>query len=180
MLNRAIQDERWETVAGYEGLYEASDAGRIRSLVMSIPGGVKVREKPLILRPKVKRNGYLEVGLNNNKIKTMQYVHRVVLVAFTGCAPQGMEAGHIDGDKENCALDNLCWLSKGANARMAMLYGNTSRGEAHYNAKLNEDAVQKIRAEYDKRKVTHKMLAEKYHVSREGEKPASQFNSGRI
>jgi len=61
-------DEQWKEVVGYEGLYEASNLGKIRSLVIGIPHGVKIRETPLILSPKVKSNGYLEVGLNNNKV----------------------------------------------------------------------------------------------------------------
>jgi len=158
-------DEQWKEVVGYEGLYEASNLGKIRSLVIGIPHGVKIRETPLILSPKVKSNGYLEVGLNNNKVKTMHYVHRLVLIAFTGCKPDGMEAGHVDGNRENCALNNLCWLSHSANTRMAALYGKVQRGESRYNAQLNEDSVRRIRSEYGRGNVTHRMLAEKYKIT---------------
>jgi hypothetical protein len=167
IIGRLGQDpEIWKSVIGYEGFYEASNLGRIRSLLLGTGGGVKSREIPLILKPKTKRNGYLEVGLNKRGAKTMHYVHRLVLEAFSGPCPNGMECGHIDGNKRENKINNLCWLLQSANSKMSVMQGLQSKGEDRYNAKLNESLVRKIRAEYIRGEVTHVMLAEKYGVTR--------------
>lgn len=84
--------EIWKSVLEYEGLYEASNLGRIRSLKFG-----KVR----ILRPQKHRCGYLQVHLwENNKMKTCT-VHRLVWETFIGKIPPGMQVNHIDEDKTN-------------------------------------------------------------------------------
>lgn len=163
MINKAM--ETWKSVIGYEGLYEAGSKGNIRSLVSPIPGGTRIRIVPIILKPKTKRNGYLEVGLNKNKVKTMCYVHRLVLEAFGGVRPRDMECGHIDGNKKHNAITNLCWLMPGANIQMAVDQGSMEKGERRHNAILDTEMVRKIRSEYSFRKVTHKALAAKYGVT---------------
>jgi hypothetical protein len=162
-MNKKIT-ETWKPIIGYEELYEASSKGNIRSLVFPIPGGIRIRETPRLLKPKTKFNGYLEVGLNRNKTKTMHYVHRIVLEAFSGACPDGMECGHINGDKTNNSIANLCWLLPIANMRMAVDQGFMKKGENNCNAKLTEAMVLKIKTEYVPRKVTCKSLAEKYGV----------------
>jgi hypothetical protein len=155
-------EEIWVPIPGLDGLYEASDRGKIKSLMYPTKQGAKLRKRPLILKPKTKKNGYLEVGLNKNGIKTMYYVHRLILLAFYGQAPyDSMEVDHRDGNKRNCALSNLRWFFHKDNVRNS----NTQKGEQRYNAILTEESVKKIRSEYVMGGIMQKDLATRYHVN---------------
>lgn len=107
---------RWRPVVGYEGFYEVSDLGEVRSLprcVYSKWVGKRRLQKPIpgvLLVPGVdNKKGHLRVKLYSNGKRTRQQVHRVVLSAFVGPCPTGMEARHLDGDPSNNSLKNLCW-----------------------------------------------------------------------
>lgn len=94
----------WKPVPGYEGLYEVSDDGQVRSLI----------SKGKILRPST-RNGYQRVGLSKEGKRTNFPVHRLVLLAFVGPAPEGAEACHWNDDPLENRLTNLRWGSKSEN-----------------------------------------------------------------
>lgn len=109
--------EEWRSIPNYEGLYEISNFGHVKSLPKVIPlpfGGVRITNKK-ILKPGF--NPYPYVVLCKNGIKNQRLVHRLVLEVFIGPAPEGMEACHNDGDKHNARFDNLRWDTKQANWR---------------------------------------------------------------
>ena len=101
--------ERWMDVLGYDGLYQASDLGRIRSLKY---GNVR------ILKPGKNSCGYLKVGLYKDGKKKTCYVHRLVWEAFNGKIPPGMQINHISEDKTDCSLVNLNLLSPKENTNL--------------------------------------------------------------
>ena len=90
--------ETFKPIKGFEGLYEISDYGCVRSR-----HGGKVR----YLKCKKSKHGYIEVPLSKNGKKNFFYVHRLVYTAFNGPIPEGMQIDHIDGDKTNNNLRNL-------------------------------------------------------------------------
>jgi hypothetical protein len=130
--------ELWSPVVGYEGRYQVSDHGRIRSL-----------DSCMVLNPqKVKRGGYLRVGLRDADGRERKFfVHALVLEAFTGPrpAPPNHECRHWDGDPENNALENLRWGSATENARDRERHGTTARGERIGASKLTEQQVIELR-----------------------------------
>ena len=89
-------NEEWRPIDDYEGLYEVSSLGRVRSI-----------RKGIILKPEVVRGGYLQVGLHKKgKVKGFK-VHRLVAQAFIP-NPEGLpEINHIDEDKTNNLVDNI-------------------------------------------------------------------------
>ena len=92
--------EKWKPIKGYEGLYEVSDFGRIKSTRrQGAPGG----EKKLTEN----QDGYLRVKLCKDGIDRRFMVHRVVYEAFVGGIPDGREINHIDENKKNNRLCNL-------------------------------------------------------------------------
>lgn len=87
----------------YEGLYEVSNFGRVRSLEYK----GKKRKEPLILSGGDNGTGYLQVILCKNSIYKHLYIHRLVVEAFIGRIPKGYEINHIDENKKNNCLSNL-------------------------------------------------------------------------
>jgi hypothetical protein len=137
-------DERWLPVVGYEGRYEVSDRGHIFST-----GGQ--RQKPRILKPVPDRYGYLYVCLWNGTRKNRK-IHELVLTAFAGPRPDGMEGCHNNGVKtDNCWPENLRWDTSSANRMDAVRHGTAHfwsydrKGERSHSAKLTEADVREIR-----------------------------------
>ncbi len=99
--------ERWRPVVGYEGAYEVSDLGRVRSLDRVTDRGRKWRGR--MMSPCPLQNDYVIVTLWREGKQRSPLVHRLVLAAFVGPAPDGHEALHRDGNRANNQLSNLAW-----------------------------------------------------------------------
>ena len=109
-------------------------------------------------------DGRVQVNLSKNKKRISKRVHRIVLEAFVGPCPEGMEACHFpDRDTRNNRLDNLRWDTKASNHRDRVVHGTDNTGEKNGSAKLTWEKVAKIRAE--RASTTYRVLAEKYNVS---------------
>jgi hypothetical protein len=88
---------------------------------------------------------YLAVDLHGGNGKgTMLKVHSLVLTAFVGPMPEGMECRHLDGNKFNNRLDNLTWGTRKENMGDRLRHGTYHRGSRHCHAKLTEDRVREI------------------------------------
>lgn len=98
---------RWLPVVGYEGRYEVSDQGHVRSLDRVLRSGKPRRGR--VLKQVQHPRGYLLVNLWLDNTSRMWLIHRLVLMAFVGPPPVGTEGLHADGDSGNNALVNLSW-----------------------------------------------------------------------
>lgn len=147
--------ERWLPVVGYEGLYEVSDAGRVRNS--------KTRNTLSLGR---KRCGRLQVGLRSpGRQRRWFLVHRLVLLAFVGPQPAGMECCHWDGDQSNNRLENLRWDTAAANWADRRRHGNGNGGDRAPKAKLTWEQVQEMRRTYARGGVRQVDLADEYGVN---------------
>lgn len=104
--------ERWLPVVGFEGFYEVSDLGRVRSIDRVTPW----RWGPRLWRGKIlsqgRCGGYLSVKLCRLGKYSTRKVHRLVLESFTGVIEAGHQANHLDFDPSNNRLENLEWTSQ--------------------------------------------------------------------
>src|SRR6266487_727211 len=97
--------ERWLPVNGYEGYYEVSDQGCVRSLRRRTASGFR-GGRILKARPNPK-SGHLQLHLSVANTRTTKYVHQLVATTFIGKCPPGREVRHLDGDTGNNAAGNL-------------------------------------------------------------------------
>lgn len=123
--------ETWKPIPGYEGEYEVSDHGKVRSLTRYVPAkdGRTTLRKGRVLKPCPHKSGHVRVGLGRGK---REYVHRLVLKAFKGACPIGLEACHADDNPVNNHIDNLRWASRSAN-----VYDQVRNGIHHEAAKTH-------------------------------------------
>jgi hypothetical protein len=106
--------EQWRSIPGYEGWYEVSDYGRVRSVERTTRHG-RVRKRH-VLRASVML-GYLKVDLSRDNKHRTRTVHQLVLEAFVGPGDgRRKQARHINGNRQDNRLENLCWGSAKENA----------------------------------------------------------------
>lgn len=126
------QEEVWLPLPGYEGLYEISHLGRVRSLHARF-------KEPRICAQGNDGTGYKTVSLSKDRKRTPKTVHRLVCRAFHG-EPDILhkEAAHLDGNRTNNHASNLKWCSKVENHSHKRFHGTHQAGERHPRAKLTE------------------------------------------
>lgn len=110
--------EHWLPVVGYEGLYEVSDQGRVKSLARSFvrrDGKPQTIRERFLSQTKFDTHGYRTSRLCNLGTFKDVWVHRLVLEAFVGPCPQGMVACHWNDVKADNRLENLRWDTQSAN-----------------------------------------------------------------
>lgn len=123
--------EKWADIPGHPG-YQVSNHGRVRSVTRTIRarrlGGnvAEVRLSGKHLKTKRLPSGYIRVSLGAN---AADYVHRLVLLAFVGECPPGLECAHDDGNRGNNRLDNLAWKTRSANGLDRRRHGTAALGE---------------------------------------------------
>jgi len=101
--------EQWKPVYGYEGIYEVSSHGRVRSVdrTVTYSGGRVRRLKGKVRRTPLNQDGYQVVKLCIHGKCQTRYVHSLVAESFIGARPEGMEVCHSDGNKTNNHVANL-------------------------------------------------------------------------
>ena len=146
----------WKDIEEYEGIYQVSSLGNVKSLRRNIN-----------MRLRTDGDGYLLVGLSkDSKTKTFR-VHRLVARAFVLNPKNKETVNHINCLKNDNRSVNLEWLSRLENlchARFLGLIGSPN-GEKQHLAKLTEKQVLEIREKYIPYKYTTKMLSKEYGVS---------------
>jgi len=116
-------EEIWKPVKGYEGLYEVSNLGRVKSLerFANCRYGGTCKEK--ILKGGKDGAGYLLVGICQNKKRKTKKVHRLVAEAFLKNPENKKTVNHKDGVKANNFVENLEWMTHKENVRHASKTG---------------------------------------------------------
>ena len=115
--------EQWLPVPGFEGYYEVSDHGHVRSLDRIVAGvtptGLPCEQlrRGRMLTPSPDSSGHLKVNLSVDGVIEAKFVHQLVLEVFVGPRPDGLVACHYDDVKSNNHVSNLRWDTVSANSR---------------------------------------------------------------
>lgn len=147
--------EIWKDIIGYEGFYQVSNLGRIKTLdrVKEFPNGVKhIIRREAIMKLKTTNFGYITVSLYNHSAKKSKnyFAHKLVLIMFSTNPENKLEGNHKNGIKSDNTLENLEWCTRAENNRHAIETGLlvARKGSEVYNAKLNEEKIALIRRFY--------------------------------
>ena len=112
--------EEWKDIDGYEGYYQISSYGRVKSLSRPIykkDGTFHRYKKETIKKPKIDKDGYLTVTLSVDGINKTFPIHRLVANAFIPNADKTLEVNHIDLNRKNNCVNNLEWKSHTDNVK---------------------------------------------------------------
>lgn len=141
-LDKKSCTDRWVAVPGFDGVYEISSSGQVRSICTAI------RRTSMLLNPVLRDDGYRQVTLYRKGRPHVWLLHRLVLFSFIGKAPEGMECAHLDGDKKNNCVGNLAWVTPAENSSHKVAHGTAGLGERNPMAKVNDEIVREIRRDY--------------------------------
>lgn len=156
--------EVWKPIVGYEGYYEVSSLGRIRSLdreIHYVNGRVDHR-KGQIKSVRPRKDGYLQFNVSKDSKKAVLHVHHVACEAFHGPRPAGMDVSHNNGIRDDNREANLRYDTRKGNLHDTLEHGTRAAGERHGASKLTSDAV----AEITSTNTPSKILAVKFGVHR--------------
>ncbi len=158
------QKEIWKSISGYEGQYDVSSKGRVRSYWKRVGGRTVLCSSPQSIKSqRLSHHGYWLVTLSKRKTKK---VHRLVLETFIGCCPKGMECCHTNGICTDNRQENLRWdthknnMVKDGGAKKII-----GIGEKHLRAKLTNSDVFNIKEMIATHKIQKQKIAAMYHVS---------------
>jgi len=153
-------NEIWIDIPNYDGLYQVSNLGRVKSLQYG---------KERILKPNRNKYGYLMQAITKNKKLKLCTIHRLMMLSFKPDEYfEGAEVNHRNGIKDDNRLENLEWCTSSENQKHAYIMGLQKPQSGYKNgmAKLTQEIINKIRTEYKTENITQKNLALKYNISR--------------
>lgn len=134
-------EEIWKDIVGYEGLYQISNYGRVKSVTRKVNcrnGTIKtISEKILASNPN--NRGYYSVQLCYNSLPVRYLVHRLVANAFIPNPDNKEQVNHIDEDKANNSVDNLNWMTAKENTNFGTKNQRVSK--ANINNPLSSKSV---------------------------------------
>lgn len=129
MYYKENMKEVWKDIEGYEGLYQVSNYGRVKSVAKKVTydNGKEVNYKEKILKPYNCDGGYQVVALFKNRNRTQVLVHRLVAQNFLHNPENKKEVNHIDFNPANNTLSNLEWTTRQENMRHSQRAGRLKR-----------------------------------------------------
>jgi len=165
-------EEIWKDIKDYEGYYQISNYGRVRSLdrtviVIRYDKDYKINLKGSIMNCSLNISGYPNVSLHKERKRQVARVHRLVAEAFLDNPNNYETVNHIDSVKTNNRIDNLEWCTASDNRLHARnIFNDTTYGEECNLSKLTEDQVREIRAN-GRMDMTNEQIGKLYNVSHE-------------
>lgn len=163
-----MQKEVWKPLVVFEGGYEVSSFGRLRSIERIVDYGWKKAKRPSkILSLRCGKWGYLYTTLSLNKVRKTLKIHRMVATTFIDNPENKPQVNHIDGDKSNNNISNLEWCTAKENVNHAYYKGLRKgiKGERSHLSKLTKKQVAEIREIYSKKQLSQEKIGKKYNIA---------------
>jgi hypothetical protein len=160
-----VCQEEFRDVPGYEGLYQASNLGRVKSLKRENFNGCKYsKSNDIMMKQSVLKIGYLCVNFSFKSKVKMKYIHRLVVESFIENVEDKPQVNHKNGIKTDNKIKNLEWATRKENSQHAIKNNliKIPKGENHVRSKLIEKEVLEIRNRCKNESI--KLLAIEYKV----------------
>ena len=137
------QQEEWRAIPGYEGSYEISNLGRVKSLprIILCSNNRNQLVKGCILKLTKNQYGYLQVGVRNTNNYKTKNVHILVALAFIGPRPEGLIVLHGKNGRLDNSVGNLSYGTHKLNAQDRHRDGTACTGEKNHKALLTAEKV---------------------------------------
>lgn len=158
--------EEWKPIRGYEGLYEVSSFGRVKSLAKQwISGKNNFKSKPDTIMVQVIAKGYLRLTLKNDGNQKTFIVNRIVAAHYWDNPDNLPEVNHLNGIKVDNFYKNLKWSTKSDNIIHALETGLKVplKGEKHPNSRFKNNDIIEVRRLHKEGK-NHREIAEIFGV----------------
>lgn len=157
--------EIWKNIDGYEGLYQVSSLGNVKSLERHRENSVKLTPGR-ILKGILNDKGYYSVRLYKNKKPNFHSVSRLVAQTFIRNPKNKPEVNHISGNTKDNSVTNLEWVTHAENMEHAVNTGLMPKGEQNARSKIKECDVKNIREMYAKGGISTRALSEKFNIGK--------------
>jgi hypothetical protein len=157
-------NEIYKDIVGYEGLYQISNLGNVKSLAR-IDNCNRCR-KEVIMSPGKSHKGYLRIALCKNGIKQSYSINRLIAELFIPNPNNKPQTNHLNGIKTDNRVENIEWCNNSENQLHAIKNGlkPSSKGECNGNHKITKEQVIEIRNKYVPIKYSAYKLAKEYGV----------------
>ena len=161
MYVKTMIEKQWKWIDGYDELYKISNYGEIKSF--------KRYKDGKLMKPKVDKDGYLEIGIRDSDSKRKFYrVHRLVAYAFIPNPNNYLYINHKDCNPSNNNVENLEWCTVEYNNQYRFEMGYVAKsGEQSSNSKLTTEQVLEIYKLSWGDSYTQKEIADMYNVKRQ-------------
>ena len=145
-----FEQEEWRDIKGYEGKYQVSNLGNVKSLQYKRLG------KARILIPYISNRGYYTVALSMNSKKAVRTIHRLVAETFVENIDDLPMVNHVDGNKKNNRADNLEWCTQKHNIEHAWESGLAKKDNNRviYQFDLGMNFIKKYKSQTEASKET--------------------------
>lgn len=162
-------NEIWKPIEGFEGYYEVSNLGQVRSCDRYVNNGLRGKKRFVsgnVLKPTVKScNGYRDIQLRINGVVTRRSVTLLVATAFLDNPTGASRVRHIDGDVANNCVDNLEWITKQVRSNMAKgIRDSEGRGRNKYSPTKSK---RKYKSKFDPDQLLDHYKKEKFKILKE-------------
>jgi hypothetical protein len=167
--------EVWKDIKDYEGIYQVSNLGNVKSLDREVAPNNRVPywRKGKMCKQSKSNLGYMTVGFTVNNVKVNKYVHRLVAETFITNWSNHPQVNHVDCDKTNNRMYNLEWCTNSENHIHATKNGLNKlhlhrvaySGEKNGRSLLTKEKVLEIKQKYIPYKYSAKKLSKEYNVS---------------
>lgn len=133
----------WKTIPEYPE-YVISKGGVVARKLFRNGHVSKLLSEPRPISTHREKRGYIRVFLHLNGVRRSELVHRLMLMAFSGPCPDGMECSHLDGDPSNNSIENLKWVTRKENHRHKIIHGTHQSGEKNTFSSISETTAKNI------------------------------------